>query len=205
MMFDSSMYFDDHLIGTRLQWNEEGMLIDSSVYDGTGKFVQVTSYPKGQLASAGLWINDTTKDQRWKYYHPNGQLNAIEEYSNGELLKRICYDESGKGIDASLCIERESTYKEDPDAWIQFLRHTLDPNVPIRNNAPVSSYQVMMQFEVDTSGKIGNIKPITHFGFGMEEEVTRILNKSPKWIPALRFGRMVKAYRKQPITFVVYR
>ena len=37
----------------------------------------------------------------------------------------------------------------------------------------------------------------------MEEEVERMLNKSPKWVPAFQFGRNVKAYRLQPITFEI--
>jgi len=37
----------------------------------------------------------------------------------------------------------------------------------------------------------------------MEEEVVRVLNKSPKWTPAIQFGRRVKAYRKQPVSFFV--
>jgi protein TonB len=37
----------------------------------------------------------------------------------------------------------------------------------------------------------------------MEEEVMRVIQKSPKWRPAMQNGKPVKAYRKQPITFVV--
>jgi periplasmic protein TonB len=37
----------------------------------------------------------------------------------------------------------------------------------------------------------------------MEEEVIRLLKNSPRWKPAIQFGRNVKAYRKQPTTFMV--
>jgi protein TonB len=37
----------------------------------------------------------------------------------------------------------------------------------------------------------------------MEEEVMRVIKRGPKWIPASQNGRLVKAYRKQPVTFVV--
>jgi periplasmic protein TonB len=42
----------------------------------------------------------------------------------------------------------------------------------------------------------------TH-GKGMEEEAIRVIKKGPDWVPAIQNGRNVKAYRKQPITFVV--
>jgi hypothetical protein len=37
----------------------------------------------------------------------------------------------------------------------------------------------------------------------MEEEAIRAIVKGGKWLPAIQNGRQVKAYRKQPITFVV--
>jgi protein TonB len=37
----------------------------------------------------------------------------------------------------------------------------------------------------------------------MEDEAAKIIKKGPKWTPAQQNGRQVKAYRKQPITFVV--
>jgi hypothetical protein len=37
----------------------------------------------------------------------------------------------------------------------------------------------------------------------MEAEVIRVIKKSGKWIPATMKGKPVKAYRKQPITFIV--
>jgi hypothetical protein len=37
----------------------------------------------------------------------------------------------------------------------------------------------------------------------MEEEVIRIINKGPKWIPASQNNVPVKAFRRQTITFSV--
>jgi protein TonB len=37
----------------------------------------------------------------------------------------------------------------------------------------------------------------------MEEEVVRIIKKGPKWKPAVQNGKLVNAYRRQPVTFVV--
>jgi protein TonB len=62
---------------------------------------------------------------------------------------------------------------------------------------------VVIQFIIDKEGKISNITALTKHGFGMEEEVIRLLKKAPNWKPAIQDGRFVKAYRKQPITFMV--
>jgi len=37
----------------------------------------------------------------------------------------------------------------------------------------------------------------------MEEEAIKVIRKGPDWVPAIQNGRQVKAYRKQPITFIV--
>jgi periplasmic protein TonB len=31
----------------------------------------------------------------------------------------------------------------------------------------------------------------------------RVIRKGPKWTPAIQNGKIVKAYRRQPITFIV--
>ena len=37
----------------------------------------------------------------------------------------------------------------------------------------------------------------------MEEEAMRMIKKGPDWIPGIQNGHNVKAYRKQPLTFVI--
>ena len=37
----------------------------------------------------------------------------------------------------------------------------------------------------------------------MEQECIRVMKLSPNWIPARQNGQVVKAYRKQPFTFVI--
>jgi Gram-negative bacterial TonB protein C-terminal/GldM third domain len=87
--------------------------------------------------------------------------------------------------------------------WRRFLERNLRGDVAAENGAPSGIYTVVMQFVVDKDGNISDIKPLTQFGYGMEEEVVRILKKSPKWSPAMQNGKPVKAYRKQPITFMI--
>ena len=52
-------------------------------------------------------------------------------------------------------------------------------------------------------GTVKGVKALTNHGYGMENEVVRILQLSPKWNVAEQEGKKVKTYRKQPVTFVV--
>ena len=100
-------------------------------------------------------------------------------------------------------VEVEAQFPGGPKAWENFLRRNLDANVPVDNGAPGGRYTVYIQFVVDKEGNVSDLKPITSHGFGMEQEAIRVLKKATKWTPANQNGRAVKAYRKQPITFVV--
>lgn len=87
--------------------------------------------------------------------------------------------------------------------WEKFLRNNLNAEIPIDNGAPAGRYTVYIQFVVDLDGSVSDIQPLTNIGFGMEKEAVRVLKKAAKWEPAVQNGHYVKAYRKQPITFVV--
>ena len=88
-------------------------------------------------------------------------------------------------------------------AWKKYLQKALNPSTPVEHGAPEGTYRVIAQFIVDTAGFIHDLKALTHFGYGMEDEVIRILKLGPTWIPAMQNRRKVNAYVKQPVTFVV--
>jgi len=100
-------------------------------------------------------------------------------------------------------VDVEATFSGGEAAWRKYLEQNLNPNVPVENGAPVGIYTVIVQFVVDRTGAISDIKTLTNFGYGMEQEVMRIMKKSPMWSPASQNNRTVKAYRKQPVTFVI--
>ena len=202
ILMDSAHYVGDALKGIKLGWNKEGMQIDSMNFDGAGNGTEVNWYGDGVLASAGYWTADTVKKGRWKYYHPNGQLKATEEYANGKRTSFACFNDAGQPLDPKDCEEREAVYAAK-EGWGRFLGRKLKSDVPVKMGAPAGEYMVVVQFIVGKDGRIENIEALTKFGYGMEEEVIRTVQLSPKWEPALQYGQPVRAYRRQPITFVV--
>ncbi len=102
-----------------------------------------------------------------------------------------------------LRVEVESEFPGGKDGWKQYLVKNLKSSVPVKNNAPIGVYQVVVRFIVSKEGKISDVSAETNHGYGMEEEVVRILKKGPDWLPAQQNGRKVNAYRRQPVTFVV--
>jgi protein TonB len=112
-------------------------------------------------------------------------------------------------------IAEDTTVFEKPDtaasfvggenAWRQFLERKLNPELAVKNGAPVGTYTVYVRFIVEKDGTLSGIQPLTKHGYGMEEEMVRVIKMSPKWKPAVYNGVMVRAYRKQPIRFMSWR
>lgn len=100
-------------------------------------------------------------------------------------------------------VEVEAEFPGGLQAWRRFLERNLNAMVPADKGAPAGSYTVVIRFIVDKDGSLSDFKANTRHGYGMEEEIIRVLKLSPKWIPAQDKGRTLKAYREQPVTFRV--
>ncbi|MGE5108074.1 MAG: TonB family protein [Sphingobacteriales bacterium] len=100
-------------------------------------------------------------------------------------------------------VEIEAGFPGGAGAWQKFLERNLNGQTPSDNGAPEGSYRVLVQFVVDKEGNVSDVKALTNYGYGMEDEAVKAIKKGPKWIPAEQNGRKVKAYRTQPIVFQV--
>ena len=103
-------------------------------------------------------------------------------------------------------IDVEASYPGGLPAWRKFLEQNLDANAPINEIPKRKKYfqqTAICQFIVCKDGSICDIKVINKVLPSIKKEVERVIALSGKWIPAQHTGREVKAYRKQPITFVV--
>ena len=100
-------------------------------------------------------------------------------------------------------VEIEAEFPGGPAQWKKFLERNLNAQVPIDNEAPPGMYKVIVQFIVDKTGAISDVKALTNHGYGMEQEAVKVIKKGPSWTPAQQNGRNVNAYRSQPITFQV--
>lgn len=100
-------------------------------------------------------------------------------------------------------VEQESEFPGGNYAWSDYLQSNLNADVPVKKNAPKGTYMVIIAFIVSSTGAISDLRAETKYGYGMEEEVIRVIKKGPKWQPGMQDGRPVNSYRRQPVTFVV--
>ena len=158
------------------------------------------------MASAGRWTQDTLKTGSWKYYHKNGAVLATEDYANGKLSVCQCYTEDGKALDTAECREVEAAPAGGLPGWRRFLEKGLQRMLEAKANSrewPAGQRTVVVRFVVEKDGSLSELKPLTQYGKGMEEEVVNLLKRSPKWTPGRQRGQLVRSYHTQPLTFVI--
>jgi len=90
-----------------------------------------------------------------------------------------------------------------PEAWSVFIKQNLDQRVPVIKEAPSGRYKVQVKFIVDKDGAVSNIEALTSHGYGMEQEVIRLIAESDKWVPGWHKGRKVRTRMVQHVTFLV--
>jgi periplasmic protein TonB len=100
-------------------------------------------------------------------------------------------------------VEVEAEFPGGLREWSKFLQKNLNANVPVDNRALKGKYMVIVRFIVDKEGKISDIIAQTNYGYGMEKEVMRVIALGPNWIPAMQNGKIVKSYKRQPVTFLI--
>ena len=105
-----------------------------------------------------------------------------------------------------LKVDGEARYPGGEAAWKKFLEQNLNGDAPIKEIPRRKKYfeqTAICQFIVCKDGSICDIKVINKVLPSIKKEVERVIALSGKWIPAEQTGKEVKAYRKQPVTFVV--
>lgn len=202
---DSANYVAGKLKGVRMQWHPNGMPADSMEFDGAGNGVEVRWYNDGGLSAAGYWVSDTVKKGRWQYFDSKGKILATEDYKEGKMIASACFDEAGIKLDPADCIEKEAEILGGIEVWRRFLERNLNLEGPVRNGAPSGQYTVIVRFLVDKDGTVTDVKPMTHYGYGMEELVVDLMKRAPRWKPGQQHGRKVKSYHTQPITMDISR
>lgn len=99
--------------------------------------------------------------------------------------------------------EPKASFPGGPEKWKEYLIKNIRPLVPVDSGAPAGTYKTIIQFLVQTDGSLTDFKSITHNGYGMEQEVIRMLSSGPKWTPPTVNGKKIKSYVQQPVTFQV--
>ncbi|MFT3979017.1 MAG: energy transducer TonB [Ferruginibacter sp.] len=181
--------------------SSRGAYADTGFGKPLGVFIHY--YENGRVSDS-IRYNDSSRKVYGYHYYESGSLKAEYHFTPETKKETVTgYDETGNKMTGDYVYEREAGFPGDKEGWKNFMFRTLNPDVPVRKKAPEGKYTVIVRFIVNTDGSLSDIIAETALGYGMEEEALRVIKRSPRWIPAIQFNKPVKAYRRQPITFMV--
>jgi TonB family protein len=166
--------------GPNVGYDENGTIEDSAYYNKEGSLVY--SY----------------------HYHPNGKLAGRFILAKGDKNPEMeGYDEEGKRI-KNYIFFREAQFKGGNQKWIAFLSKSLSTEFTA-NSTTEEEKTVVVEFIVDKSGYV--VRPRVFESSGnsaLDSDAVSTIQASPQWAPAIQFNKPVNAYRRQPVTYLLY-
>jgi periplasmic protein TonB len=104
-------------------------------------------------------------------------------------------------------ITREAEFPGGVGAWGKYLERNMTKELPDSaiEKYGASSLQVIVLFTIQKDGSISDVKVLNEKKHHPEmvSEAIRIIKESPKWLPALKKGKPVRSYFRQPIIWEV--
>ncbi|MFT3701946.1 MAG: energy transducer TonB [Agriterribacter sp.] len=97
-------------------------------------------------------------------------------------------------------VEVEATFPGGEREWTKFISREINKHIDVLQKAG-NTGKCVVQFIVDTDGKISDVHAITMQGTHLAEIVINAVKNGPDWVPATQNGIKVKSYRRQPVTF----
>lgn len=169
-------------------WNENN---EQKVIDGNGFYEETNggTTEKGEIKNSkkqGVWTGKTKLTNS----------TFTETYENGEFISGISIDNNNIEHPYQVLFKKPE-YKDGMAAFYQFIgkNFRLPKNITTNGLKP----KLYALFNVDTDGKLVDIKIVKDLGFGTAEEAIRVLTKSPNWNPGIYRGIPAKASYTLPI------
>ena len=96
-------------------------------------------------------------------------------------------------------VEIEASFPGGPTAWTKYVTRAITAEIDeISEDGKFGTVNV--RFIVDKNGNVSDVEAQTMKGTKLAQVAVNAIRKGPKWTPAQQNGRMVNAYRVQPVT-----
>lgn len=175
---------------------------------------------EGKLDSLGYYFDDY-KNDRWQYnFDDSSKPRIVDEFEFGRLIKRtnysrklVLYPNGNKvSLDSTTATngENDSTnkipakYKGDLKGWSNYLSKNMQtPTRFMQISGPDSKCTIIVDFLIDTKGKVSNVFVYKSCEWSVDLETMRAIKESPDWQPATINGKPVTYRHRQSITHQV--
>lgn len=150
-------------------------------------------------------IKDAAATARYGEAAKNGVIEVVTKKA-AEAMKAVEAPAIRKklvGVKLFTKAETPPAFPGGPSAWAKYLERNMRRDLPAQNGAPPGKYTVTVSFVVAADGGISNVAAQNNPGYKTVEEAIRLINKGPRWKPALQNGVPVLYKHSQSFTWVV--
>ncbi|WP_426667940.1 TonB family protein [Mucilaginibacter sp. McL0603] len=212
-------YKNGKLVDDVIQYFPNGQLYLTGKYDTSGRIiVNECRDSSGKVLVKNGNGHCTEYDPDFRRVYAEGNIaNGIEEgewhgflydsaryvcnYDKGIIKKGTAYDKHGKEYTFNTTKLINPVFNGGIYKFYSFLRQTIHyPAVAKKNNIQGKVY---IYFIVNKDGRLSDFKIVSGLGSGCDEEVMRVMELSPPWIPASQFGMLLREPYTMPIGFTM--
>ncbi len=100
-------------------------------------------------------------------------------------------------------VEIEAKFPGGDDQWNQYVKQEIEKHIDKLSRNKKSNGTCEIQFIVDKDGSITNVEALSLKNSLLAKILINAIKEGPKWIPAFQHGKVVKAWRRQKVTFLL--
>ena len=151
----------------------------------------------GTISVSGKYSN-SLRDGKWNTYNDTGKVIKSIRYANDSIVENIDLNIIDSVI--SYPDEKEASFPGGDKAWMKYLIKKLGKDNPADKS--FNGGKVYINFIVGSDGSVEESYVSKSVEYILDETSLNIIASAPKWNPAFQNGKTVRAYRRQPLTFV---
>ena len=95
-------------------------------------------------------------------------------------------------------VEVEASFPGGAQAWARYITNAIKDNIDKLRRSDYGT--CIVRFIVDTKGRVSDVEATTMKKSRLAKIAIEAISNGPKWIPAQQNGKLVNAYRLQPVT-----
>jgi TonB family protein len=190
-------------VDTAIWWNSKGAVTAVQLTDSSGDGVYQQYLEDGKTARVKGLLLAGKRTGKWIFKDTQGILGLEATYLADSVISSLCYDEKGEPETGKkeCVVEKPASFKGGTDGWRRYLERSLQYPVSAQENRIQGV--VKIQFNIEKDGTVTDVKALDSPDESLAKEGVRILEHSPKWVPAVQYNRVVIYRHIQNITFAL--
>ena len=191
-------YENNVLSGVWRKWDSTGHLIDSLIYVN-GQVSDSCKYYYSQNGVLNTFsCTDFTNDKFQQTFYDSGKVSS-EVFFTAQKGIRKDYKDGTLAIDSLFTREeKEASFRGGAMGWSRYISGRITLNIDKFSERDYGT--CVVRFIIETDGKVSDVEATTMKGTLLARVAVEAIKNGPRWIPAMQYGRLVRAYRLQPVT-----